>query len=676
MKLDKWITRLQSALLAFLIGYGGCACLYSGFSLQASPTVLGLWCAGFAVLASVCMGTKLITVLLGLLALLAGYLWHIGTLSLSVEALLYRLTRNYNIAYGIGVIHWSGQPLQEVDVTAALCTISAITVLLTARTVCRARRAWLPVVLGLVPLCASLVVTDTVPAALHLFLLFTGLAVLMLTQTTRRKDSHQGNRLTALVALPTALAVAVLFWANPQVTYSKQYQAEELLQTVQDVLSHQFAQGGAVSKRENLASAGMLSNPHLPVMDVTTDNGGILYLREQVFDTYDGKQWTMKNQYANSRYALSEMRLAGKVRISTRYTFDNLYVPYYALTSQPGIEGYTKNPDKLRNYTFDIMTLKDPNLYFERPELSYLYATNLPNDIWAWANSVLETILQDQPSSACYPKAIADYVRDSAVYDKQTPRMPGSRTDFVRWFLEESDTGYCVHFASATAVLLQAAGIPARYVTGYMVSTEPGKSATVYMDDTHAWVEFYDPIVGWRVLESTPSDGLPTVNDTPAETQPPTEPPATRPPVQNTTPQTTLPQQTEPADTPSDTKPQLDLKWLMPVLTVAAWVLGILLLTIGQWQLRLELVRRKLTRGTANQRAVAAWRRVALLSRLLKQRPDATLFSLAQKAKFSQHTLTEEELSLFDTYLHNARQQLQRKPLPYRLLCRLVFAAY
>jgi len=674
MKLEKWITRLQSALLAFLIGYGGCACLYSAFSMQASPTVLGLWCACFAILASVCIGTKLITVLLGFLALLAGYLWHMGTLSLSVEALLYHLSRHYSMAYGVATIRWSGQPLQEADVTAALCALSVITVLLTARTVCRARRAWLPMVFGLLPLCACLVVTDTVPAVGHLFLLLSGLAVLMLTQTTRRKDNHQGNRLTVLVALPTALAVAVLFWANPQQTYSKQYQAEELLQMAQDILSQQFAQGGtAVSKRENLASAGLLSNPHLPVMDVTADNGGVLYLREQVFDTYDGKQWTMKNQYASSRYALSEMRLAGKVRISTRYTFSNLYVPYYALTSQQGTEGYTENPDKLRSYSFDIMALKNPALYHELPSL---YATNLPDDTLAWAKALMIPVLRDLPGTAAFPEAIADYVRNSAIYDKQTPRMPGSRTDFVRWFLEESDTGYCVHYASATAVLLQAAGIPARYVTGYMISTEPGKSTTVYMNDAHAWVEFYDPYVGWRILESTPGDGLPTFDDSPAQTQPPTEPSATRPPVQNTTPQMTLPQQTQAADTQSDTKPQLDLKWLMPVLTAAAWVLGVLLLIIGQWQLRRKLIERKLTRGTTNQRAVAAWRQVALLSRLLRQRPDAGLFSLAQKAKFSQHTLTEEELTLFDTYLHNARQQLQSKPLSNRLLYRLVFAAY
>ena len=44
--------------------------------------------------------------------------------------------------------------------------------------------------------------------------------------------------------------------------------------------------------------------------------------------------------------------------------------------------------------------------------------------------------------------------------------------DFAIWFLTEADTGYCIHFATAAVVLLRAAGIPARYVDGYVVNTQ------------------------------------------------------------------------------------------------------------------------------------------------------------------------------------------------------------
>jgi protein-glutamine gamma-glutamyltransferase len=44
---------------------------------------------------------------------------------------------------------------------------------------------------------------------------------------------------------------------------------------------------------------------------------------------------------------------------------------------------------------------------------------------------------------------------------------PGLRGDAVAAFLEETRTGHCEHFATATVLLLRAAGFPARYATGF-----------------------------------------------------------------------------------------------------------------------------------------------------------------------------------------------------------------
>lgn len=678
MKLKRWLSCLQSAVLACLLGCSSVACLISGFSLQADMGELVLWCAGIAILASLCMTAKLALLPLGGLALLCGYLWYRGILSLSVEALLNRISTVYDSGYGIGVVSWSGLPLKDADMTPALCAIATVTVLLTARAVCRGRRAVLPVIFGLLPLCACLVVTDTVPAERHLYLLFCTLGVLMLSQTTRRKDAAQGNRLALLAVIPTALAVALLFWMNPQASYSKQQQAQELLQTAQDALSDQIAQAGTlVSSRENLAAMGALSNPHLPVMDVKADQGGTLYLREQVFDTYDGKQWTVSDQYADmTNTGLDGMRLAGKVQITTRYTFPNLYVPYYTKDSLPGELGYTQNTERIKTYTYTCMAIRNESLHIG---FSQLYPADLPAETLTWASGVLEPIVEDLRSNAGIPMAVAEFVSNSALYDKKTQRMPSDETDFVRWFLEESDTGYCAHFASATAVLLQAAGIPARYVTGYLVSVEAGVSTTVYMDDAHAWVEYYNPEMGWRVLESTPSDGLPSESQSdPTTPATPTVTVTTQPPVQDDTvpPAVTDPQQTEPGDEPVAPTPKKDLRWLEKLLTVTVWLLGAVLLLVGQWQLRRRLILHRLTQGTANQRAVACWRQAVRYARLLKERPDAELFALAQKAKFSQHTLTEEELAAFEDYLRSARERMEAKAFWRRLVFRLIFAAY
>ena len=114
-------------------------------------------------------------------------------------------------------------------------------------------------------------------------------------------------------------------------------------------------------------------------------------------------------------------------------------------------------------------------------------------------------------------QAIASYVRNSATYDTKTSRMPMDSEDFAKWFLEESDTGYCVHFATATAVLLQAAGIPARYVTGYLVPVQAGEATPVLSNQSHAWVEYWLPGYGWTVLEATPATTA--TNPTPTQSQ-------------------------------------------------------------------------------------------------------------------------------------------------------------
>ena len=62
------------------------------------------------------------------------------------------------------------------------------------------------------------------------------------------------------------------------------------------------------------------------------------------------------------------------------------------------------------------------------------------------------------------------------------------------------------------------------------------------------------------------------------------------------------------------------------------------------------------------------------LSRLLHQPSPETLEALAQKAKFSQHTLTAEELEQFTAYLTDARHQLEQKPLYLRLVYMYLYA--
>jgi hypothetical protein len=78
--------------------------------------------------------------------------------------------------------------------------------------------------------------------------------------------------------------------------------------------------------------------------------------------------------------------------------------------------------------------------------------------------------------------------------------------------------------------------------------------------------------------------------------------------------------------------------------------------------------------GHPNQRALARWRMALRMSRLIKEQPPEELLELAEKARFSQHTLTVGERLKFDRYLDHAQEQLKKMRWYKRLLIRLIWA--
>ncbi len=72
-------------------------------------------------------------------------------------------------------------------------------------------------------------------------------------------------------------------------------------------------------------------------------------------------------------------------------------------------------------------------------------------------------------------------------------------------FLFDTRRGFCEHYASAFTVLMRAAGIPARVVTGYLGGevNPVGEYILVRQADAHAWVEIWLPDAGWMRVDPT-----------------------------------------------------------------------------------------------------------------------------------------------------------------------------
>jgi protein-glutamine gamma-glutamyltransferase len=84
--------------------------------------------------------------------------------------------------------------------------------------------------------------------------------------------------------------------------------------------------------------------------------------------------------------------------------------------------------------------------------------------------------------------------------------------DPVTFFLTQRPGAHCEYFATGTAVLLRAAGVPCRYVVGFVAAerNQVGGFWVARQKDAHAWVEAYDDATGrWIIVESTPAAGVP-----------------------------------------------------------------------------------------------------------------------------------------------------------------------
>ena len=125
---------------------------------------------------------------------------------------------------------------------------------------------------------------------------------------------------------------------------------------------------------------------------------------------------------------------------------------------------------------------------------------------------------QGRSDMAIVNRAMAWIRRDFAY----TLAVPLAGRNEVDDFLFKRKEGYCEHFSSSFVVLMRAAGIPARVVTGYAggYRNPIGGYWLVPHSTAHAWAEVWLPGRGWVRVDPTAAVAPERVYDTLADRQP------------------------------------------------------------------------------------------------------------------------------------------------------------
>ncbi|QOG03099.1 transglutaminase family protein [Flavobacterium sp. MDT1-60] len=137
----------------------------------------------------------------------------------------------------------------------------------------------------------------------------------------------------------------------------------------------------------------------------------------------------------------------------------------------------------------DIQAEKEKSIMLLR--LCYLDDIQKQNEIEA----ILKKINIENKSIIEIAQQCNTYVYDNFTYTKGITNIETTVDDILTL-----KKGVCQDFAHILLQLLRTAGIPSRYVSGYICPNESGLRGE---GATHAWVEIYTPKQGWLGLDPT-----------------------------------------------------------------------------------------------------------------------------------------------------------------------------
>ena len=711
MKPSKY-TFFTSLLCASGLSAGLCFCVMTSFAVPADGLSLVCACVLAALLFSALLLLPKSWVWLLTVAALAGGGFYMLRAQLvdSTSALVFAVTQQYAEAIpGMQAVHLTDAA--GADATLAFILIAALYALLCSWTVMRSESLVYLLVLTLPVLALCLIILQTPPAAWAILLVVGVLALLLLTQLLRARQAGEGNRLALLLAAPLALLIGLLAVLFPAGTYDRAEWSDHLQETIstaadkltifrRDAKTGQVKFSSPISPSTlgsylwdssvtsvNLNRIGPQVQFGRSVMRVKSEVSGPVHLRGDSMAVYEDNRWKAlpESDYTDTDSMMNAL-LAGIVPVSYRPDMQietNMksgiyYLPYFAAAlpedAVPYYDAYVKNPSQQTSYSIYYFSMRgsfvDNGAYETFVHEAY---TQVPDETrQALADILPQLGVQPDDAPEQIVSAVQAYVSASASYDLSTPSVPNGE-DFVSWFLHDSETGYCVHFATAAAILLRCLDVPARYVTGYSTAITANEWTTVTSDDAHAWVEYYFDGAGWYVLDPTPAA------DTPAQTAPeepiaaPIEPadnqPEDTPPAGDEPPAVPdVPAESQETSQKTDKKSVNILHFVWPVLVLAA--------ALFLWRaLRFSIRRAAIGRGSPNRRAVALYHHICWLSRQTKTEVPSDFLEIAEKARFSHHKLNREDLLPMQAHVEQlTKQLLADKRFWKQVLYRVIYA--
>lgn len=235
-----------------------------------------------------------------------------------------------------------------------------------------------------------------------------------------------------------------------------------------------------------------------------------LYFRGPVLWNFDGRQWSQSYLMSAARTEpVPEAGRAARYNLMLephhrRWIFALDYpgsVPRQALLNQNFVLQARKAIVDRESY--DLVSFPDGRINTSLLAQQRLAGLQLPPNRNPRTEALAKQWRSELPSDqAIAQRALSLFNQEPFAYSFSPPPLGFHSADD---FLFDTREGYCEHYASAFTLLMRAAGIPARVVTGYQGGffNEAGNYLLVRQSDAHAWSEIWLEGRGWVRVDPT-----------------------------------------------------------------------------------------------------------------------------------------------------------------------------
>jgi len=240
-----------------------------------------------------------------------------------------------------------------------------------------------------------------------------------------------------------------------------------------------------------------------------------LYWRGPVLTQFDGRRWTQRDgMYRGVRDSLEFEGGISRYRVTLDEAGGNwafaLDMPSdWSSDDRRMVLGmrseyqlvYRASESANNRVSYDVTSYSDYRAgeILEARDIDYY--TRLPDGRNPRTRALVDRWLAETADAEATIDRALDLFRDDEFYYTLTPPPLGEHS--VDDFLFATREGFCEHYASAFAVMMRMAGIPARVVTGYQGGERNGFGDyyVIRQSNAHAWTEVWLGESGWQRVD-------------------------------------------------------------------------------------------------------------------------------------------------------------------------------